>query len=111
MTELNLLLPPLAFLVVLGTVVALWAVLGRLRFRTDVRTAGEGKAYACGEDLPDHMIQPDYGQFLPFAFFFTVLHVVALVVATAPAAALASVAIAALYIVGALIGLVVLYRK
>jgi hypothetical protein len=111
MNELSPLLPPLAFLIVLGTVVVLWAVLGRLRFRTTEHAAGEGKAYACGEDLPDHLIQPDYGQFLPFAFFFTVLHVVALVVATAPAAALASVAIAALYIVGALIGLVVLYRK
>jgi NADH-quinone oxidoreductase subunit A len=111
MPEISLLLPPLAFLIILGTVVGLWALAGRMRFRTDTRTVGEGRPYACGEDLPDHMIQPDYGQFLPFAFFFTVLHVVALIVATAPAAALESVAIAALYIVGALIGLVVLYRK
>ena len=30
-------------------------------------------------------VQPDYGQFFPFAFFFTILHVVALMVATVPA--------------------------
>jgi uncharacterized ion transporter superfamily protein YfcC len=29
--------------------------------------------------------QPDYSQFFKFAFFFTIMHVVALVVATDPA--------------------------
>jgi hypothetical protein len=90
-------------------------LLGRLA--PSRRGGGEGlKPYACGEDKPDHMIQPDYGQFLPFAFFFTILHVVALTVATAGGAAAggltaAAMAIAIVYILGAVVGLVILYRK
>jgi hypothetical protein len=67
--------------------------------------------YACGEDLPTHMIQPDYGQFFPFAFFFTILHVVALTATTVPVASLSIIMIGCLYVVGAVAGLTILYRK
>ena len=67
--------------------------------------------YACGEDLPTHMIQPDYGQFFPFAFFFTILHVVALTATTVPVVKLPIILIRCLYIVGAVAGLTILYRK
>jgi len=41
--------------------------------------------YACGESMEENQGQPDYTEFFKFAFFFTIMHVVALVVATDPA--------------------------
>ena len=67
--------------------------------------------YACGEELPTHMIQPDYGQFYPFAFFFTVLHVVALTATTVPAVSISTIIIAGIYVAGAIAGLTILYKK
>ena len=107
---MNLLWPPIAFVILLVVAGLAYAALGRLAPKK--RSRGEGlKPYACGEDKPDHMIQPDYGQFLPFAFFFTILHVVALMVTTAALAGMASLVIAAVYVAGAAIGLTVLYGK
>ena len=84
----DLLSPPMAFAVILlAAVRPVAGVLSRLRASTaQAPRPGMTKPYACGEDVPDHMIQPDYGQFFPFAFFFTILHVVALMVTTVPAA-------------------------
>ena len=110
MDQISVLMPPLAFLIVLAASVGLSFGLSRLAFRK--RTGAEGlEPYACGEDLPDHMMQPDYGQFLPFAMFFTVLHVVALTAATVPKTDMASLVIAAVYLLGAFVGLTVLYRR
>jgi NADH-quinone oxidoreductase subunit A len=75
------------------------------------KRATGGQAYACGEDVQNHMAQPDYGQFFPFAFFFTILHVVALMVTTVPQETMATFAMAAVYLVGAVVGLVVLYSR
>jgi NADH-quinone oxidoreductase subunit A len=69
------------------------------------------KAYSCGEEFSGHLIQPDYSQFFPFAFFFTVLHVVAMVVATIPAQTQGVLAMAIVYVIGAIIGLLILLRK
>ena len=74
--------------------------------------AGTLKPYACGEDMPEHAcIQPDYGQFFPFAFFFTILHVVALMATTVPVETASTFVLALVYIAGAVVGLTVLYRK
>jgi NADH-quinone oxidoreductase subunit A len=109
MTSGLLLTPPVAFVLIL--VVALFVVyaLSKLAYRPKQLPAGLTKEYACGEDLPSHMIQPDYSQFYPFAFYFTILHVVALMAATVPVATLETSLIAVVYIVGAMIGLFVLY--
>ncbi len=78
--------PPAAFAVILVFVVLLNLVLAAFAFR---RPGGAkpspdlSKPYACGEDDQQPQIQPDYSQFFPFAFFFTILHIVALVVTTA----------------------------
>ncbi|MGI5822729.1 MAG: hypothetical protein ACOX6Z_02180 [Dethiobacteria bacterium] len=40
-------------------------------------------AYACGERDVQNYINPNYSQFFPYAFFFTIMHVLVLVVATA----------------------------
>ena len=110
LAEETLLYPPIAFLILLAAGGLLYWFMGRLAPKK--RGRGEGlKPYACGEDMDTHMIQPNYGQFLPFAFFFTILHVVALMVTTAAGVTAAAFAIALLYVLCAAVGLVVLYRN
>jgi hypothetical protein len=110
MNEFRLLAPPAAFVIMLTASVLLSWGLSRLSVR--VRRGEKGlEPYACGEEIPSHMIQPDYGQFLPFAIFFTLLHVTALVVATVPAVTLSTLFMAVVYLLGAVVGLTVLYRR
>ncbi len=109
-----LLTPPVAFVIVLLATMGLMFLLSRLSLRrsgADGQAGGARKPYACGEDIPTHMIQPDYAQFLPFAFFFTILHVMALTIATVPVKSVATLALPVLYVVGGIVGLAVLYRK
>jgi len=107
-----LLLPALAFLVILAVFLIQLFLMSRVAARGGAGVAGKCKAYACGEDVPDHKINPDYSQFFPFAFFFTIMHVVALVLATVPAVAgRTSYWLAAMFIVIAVTSLFVLLRK
>lgn len=103
--------PPVAFIVILAVMFALSKLCSLCAAERREKLSGGEKGYACGEDFHEHMIQPDYSQFFPFAFFFTILHVVALMIATVPHGAINMFAIAAVYIVGAIIGLTVLLRK
>jgi NADH:ubiquinone oxidoreductase subunit 3 (subunit A) len=111
MGQIPVLAPPIAFVVVLMAVLLFSAGLSRLAFRRKERPKGLTRPYASGEDLETHEIQPDYGQFFPFAFFFTILHVTALVVTTVPAARASTFFIAGVYVLGVVVGLTVLYRK
>ena len=108
---MTVLAPGIAFFIVLAAVGILYLAMRQLSpGRRGAKARGLGP-YACGEELPTHMIQPDYAQFYPFAFFFTILHVVALIACTIPAPSLTTGIIAALYVVGAMVGLIILYRK
>jgi NADH-quinone oxidoreductase subunit A len=111
MESVSILVPPVAFLFLLGVVWLFSAGLGRLAFRRPQQPGGASEPYACGEDLPTHMIQPNYGQFLPFAFFFTLLHVVALMIATVPVEALATLLFAVIYVGAAAVGMAILFRE
>ena len=99
-----LLYPPVAFLIFL--------VIGYLVYRLS-KSLGpkpsmeEGKlsTYACGEDIPGGKVQHNY-RFFHFAFFFTILHVAALVVVTVPSGTIAWIGI--IYLVIALITVVIL---
>jgi NADH:ubiquinone oxidoreductase subunit 3 (subunit A) len=107
-----LLVPALAFLAVLVIFLIQLYLMSRVAWRGKSDAAGKCKAYACGEDVPDHRINPDYSQFFPFAFFFTIMHVVALVLATVPTSAGgASYGLAAIFIIVAITSLFVLFRK
>lgn len=106
-----LLQPPVVFLIVLLAVIGYSLALKKLAFKPKKSAEGLTKPYACGEDVNSHMARPDYSQFFPFAFYFTILHVVALMVATIPSETPQSFAIAVVYILGAVIGLLVLYRR
>jgi NADH:ubiquinone oxidoreductase subunit 3 (subunit A) len=106
-----LLSPPVAFIAIMLAAVFGAYVLSKLAFKPKKIPAGLTKEYSCGEDIKTHMIQPDYTQFFPFAFYFTILHVVALMIATVPVATMQSFTIAVVYIMGAIIGLFVLYKR
>lgn len=113
MTAVHL-LPPVAFFIVLGSVWLQSRGMGVFSVRpgADAPDApGKLKPYASGEDVQNHRAQPDYGQFFQFAFFFTLLHVVALIVATVPRGVPAAAALAAAFVVSSGVGLLVLFRR
>ena len=102
--------PPLAFGIVLLLVLGMSAYMRKLAFR-GLPAAGSTKSYACGEDVEENSFSPDYSQFFSFAFFFSIMHVVALMVATMPSGGLGDLFMPALYVVGALVGLGALLRR
>ena len=107
-----LLLPAVVFIVMLLIFRGQLYLMSRIAPGCKSGACGKTRPYACGEDTYTHRINPDYSQFFPFAFFFTIMHVVALVVATVPRTAMrASYGLAAIFIVIALTSLVVLFRK
>jgi NADH-quinone oxidoreductase subunit A len=103
--------PPAACIITFLAVVILARVCATFASGARKDQADSKKAYACGEDFKEHSIQPDYSQFFPFAFFFTILHVVALVIATVPAETAEILTIAVVYVVAAIIGLLILLKK
>ena len=109
--EQIILSPPLAFIAIFVVIGLLVLLASRLAVRPAFVKPGTLKAYACGEDVKDHRARSDYGQFFPFAFFFTIMHVVALIVATVPAENLRIFGMALLFIVASAMGLFILYRN
>jgi len=104
--------PPVVFVEVLIVMTVLAKALSYLSYKIKGKMPnGASKSYACGESVPTHLMQPDYTQFFPFAFFFTVLHVVTLMIATVPVDTFRSFAMAVIYIAGAAVGLVILFRR
>ena len=103
--------PPVVFVVIFATGWIIFALFSKLAFRTGKKSEGTGKPYACGEDNYNHAAQPDYSIFFPFAFFFTLAHVATLIVTTVPQETKGTFAIAAIYIVGAALGLTILLRR
>jgi NADH-quinone oxidoreductase subunit A len=103
--------PPVTFLILLVFIwlMALWC--SKLAIKHGTVKERVSEAYSCGEQFSEHLIQPDYSQFFPFAFFFTILHVVALVIATVPTETLETFWMAITYLAVALIGMVTLLRK
>jgi NADH:ubiquinone oxidoreductase subunit 3 (subunit A) len=105
-----LFLPPIAFTIVMLVVIGQSSLMKRLSPKGRLG-AGAMKAYSCGEDMEDNKFRPEYGQFFSFAFFFSIMHVVALVLATMPSKSRGGYFISALYVLGALIGLQALLRR
>ncbi|MCL1816450.1 MAG: hypothetical protein FWG43_02465 [Clostridiales bacterium] len=69
------------------------------------------ESYACGQRQVTHSVSPDYSQFFPYAFFFTIMHVLVLVVATAPALTLSELVLPLLYVASGLLALVIIFRR
>ncbi|MBP8959510.1 MAG: hypothetical protein KBG40_03700 [Bacteroidales bacterium] len=99
--------PPIAFIILLG-VSFLISFFSKFVAAKGIVAPGKEKSYACGEDAELNKSQPDYSQFFSFAFFFTIMHVVALIVATIPAKISVMPFI---YILIAIMALLILFRK
>jgi NADH-quinone oxidoreductase subunit A len=105
--EKILLSPPIAFVILLG-ISLLLSLFSKFIAAKGIIAAGKEESYACGEDAELLDVQPDYSQFFPFAFFFTIMHVVALIVATVPK----EISIMPfIYILIAVMALFILFRK
>ncbi len=102
--------PPVAFSIILLAALLMSALAKRTSWRGP-RGPGAEKPYSCGEDLEENSFRPEYSQFFAFAFFFTIMHVVALVLATAPGGARGHYLVVAIYAAIALTGLSLLMRK
>ena len=112
MTGIHL-LPPVAFVVVLASV---WLQSRAMDWfsltpKGGAQASGKRKPFASGEKVEDHRTQPDYSQFFHFAFFFTIMHVVALVVATVPRGSTGAALLATAIILSAAISVAVLFRR
>jgi NADH:ubiquinone oxidoreductase subunit 3 (subunit A) len=104
---IDLLMPPVAFLVVLTLAFILSGIMQVFSIKGK-KEAGKEKSYACGEDVVTNKAQPDYGQFFPFAFFFTIMHVLVLMIATVTKGILG---LPLLYIGAGVVSLFILYRR
>jgi len=93
-----LLSPPVAFVLILAVSVLLY-LLGKRMAPKLTNTGGKLTSYACGEDMPGTKIQFGYRLFFFVALFFTIMHVAALVIATAPAGKIALFAVLYLAVV------------
>ncbi|MFH1368489.1 MAG: DUF983 domain-containing protein [Elusimicrobiota bacterium] len=103
--------PPITFVIILAAVLAFAKLASALSFKNPKPGKSRDECYACGEDVKEHRIQPDYSKFFPFAYFFTIIHVVALIISTVPKVTADTLVIAVLYIAGALTGLSILFRR
>jgi NADH:ubiquinone oxidoreductase subunit 3 (subunit A) len=106
-----LLSPPIAFLILLAASWVLSLLFIPLAYKPKAHFKGERESYACGEETYDNMAQPDYSQFFPFAFFFTIAHVATLIVATIPAGGIAIMAAALIYVASVVAGISILLWK
>jgi len=106
-----LLSPPVAFIIILAASLLLARLFSKLASRRQGPMGDSEESYACGEEHYDHMAQPDYTTFFPFAFFFTLAHVATLIITTVPRENVEVFVMAAVYIIGASLGLFILFRR
>jgi len=103
-----ILFPPVAFMIFLG-VGGLIQLCGSWLAAKGKKSVGKKTQYACGEDVPAQRVQPDYSDFFPFALFFSIIHVTALIMATLPSGNIALIGI--LYLAGVAISLYTLMTR
>ena len=111
MLKNNLLTPPVAFMIMLSATILVSSLLSKLSFKAKKGEDASTESYSCGEEGLTPFIQPDYAQFFPFAFFFTILHVTALIITTVPIETFESLSIAIVYLAGAMTALFILFRE
>ena len=106
-----LLEPPVAFIVLFFVVFLISKALSKISFKAIKGSESSGKSYACGEPNYNNMAQPDYSEFFPFAFFFTLAHVAALILTTVPIQTIKTFILAIFYVMAAVLGLYILLRS
>ncbi len=103
--------PPGAFVIVLAAAFVLSYLISRLSPKPGAGPKDKGTAYACGEPDYNHVGQPDYSVFFPFAFFFTIAHVATMIMTTVPGGTLHQCILAVVYVAVAAVGLYILMRE
>lgn len=106
-----LLYPPVAFVIFLLFGGIMLKLSSLLAYKADITAEGTTKAYACGEDVVHQKIKPNYISFFSFAFFFTVMHVVALMLATIPSHMISIPPITLVYMLSAFLGVFILFKR
>lgn len=76
-----ILTPPLAFLIYLPLVLALFFI-GKAMAGKEHPTAGKSSLYSSGEEAPTTAAAPGYRPFFLIAFFFAMLHLGILIIGT-----------------------------
>ncbi len=98
---------PLIFTGILLLLAAAMKYLGR--YAVHGKTSREAlDPYACGQRDFENYVNPDYTQFFRYAFVFSVMHVLALVVTTAPRDA---VLLPLIYVAAGVLTLTMIFRK
>ena len=108
---LFLILPPSVFVLVFVFFLIVSYFTGKISYKNPDNPEGKTKAYACGEDVKEHRIRPNYSEFFPFAFFFTLMHVIVLMIATSPEKITDSLAVALLFIAAAFLSILIIFRS
>ncbi|MEA5001021.1 MAG: NADH-quinone oxidoreductase subunit A [Endomicrobiaceae bacterium] len=104
-------LPPVIFVLVSLVILIIFFLLGRLSYKSSAAdTEGKLKSYACGEEPIEERRKPNYSQFFPFAFFFTIMHVVVLLIATLPIHIDGSLLIVLLFLIISFVSIPILFR-
>ena len=109
--KLFVLYPPVAFVIILLCGMLFSELAKKLACKTTNNPSGKLKCYACGEEASATTARPEYSQFFPFAFFFTIMHVVVLVMATIPNVILSMSGVAILFTLMAIASLFILLRR
>jgi len=99
--------PPVAFVLFLAISFLISKATSFIAAKGKVAT-GKTAAYACGEETVQNRARPEYRQFFHIAFFFTIMHVIALIVATDPNGL---TPLSGIYIGTAFLALIILFRR
>ncbi|MEF3280795.1 MAG: NADH-quinone oxidoreductase subunit A [Elusimicrobiota bacterium] len=103
-----LLYPPFAFLITLVLILLFGKMIKS--FEPAITKKPEtSKTYACGEDFPAQKVSAGYEEFYPYAIFFTILHVAALMLMTLAFSSGVSFAVPLIYIITVLLIISILF--
>jgi len=99
--------PPIVFTIFLGIFMLFSSRISKYSYNSAGKER-KSDAYACGQQNVRNYVNPDYSQFFPYAFFYTIMHVLVLVIATAPYDALL---LPIVYIAAGILALIIIFRK
>lgn len=99
--------PPIVFVTFLAIFLLCSKAFSRFS-RHGIRGERESDSYACGQRNVKNYVNPDYSQFFPYAFLFTIMHVLVLMVATAPYDA---PILPVVFVVSGMLSLVIIFKR
>ncbi len=109
-----LLKPPVLFIIFVAIFGGLMLYLRRYEKKahesdkSGTENKGATESYACGQRNYESYVNPDYKQFVKYAFVFCVMHVLVMVVSTAPKG---EMLLPLAYVAAGVLSLVIIFRK